>query len=135
MSLVDPDYYIRDGIQLEEVILLHGLGYHLGCVVKYCCRAGYKDPDPVADLSKALKMLELAFRHFQQGLVYYLANPANRSIVRIGKRSGFEVINAWQLGNTNRAYVIDCLLNRPIIHMDWSGCLHATREDIENASI
>ena len=42
-----------------------GLNYHLGCAVKYICRAGYKDSKE-QDLKKAIHYLENELLHTQQ---------------------------------------------------------------------
>ena len=37
-----PDYYQRGSIEVWDFIRDQGLNYHLGNVIKYVCRAGYK---------------------------------------------------------------------------------------------
>ena len=39
-----------------------GLNYHLGCAIKYICRAGYKD-SKADDLKKAIHYLENELQH------------------------------------------------------------------------
>ena len=46
-----PDYYQRGNIEVWDFIRDQSLNYHLGNVVKYVCRAGYKDDD-LKDLKK-----------------------------------------------------------------------------------
>jgi hypothetical protein len=49
-----PAYYARLVPEPLDVIEAWGLGFSLGCVVKYCARAGHKPgEDAVADLKKA----------------------------------------------------------------------------------
>ncbi len=49
-----PAHYTRGRIEVLDFIEDQKLGYHLGQVVKYVCRAGKKDPAKyVEDLSKA----------------------------------------------------------------------------------
>jgi len=51
-----PNYYTRGSIEVWDFIRDQGLNYHLGCAIKYICRAGYKD-DPIKDLDKAIHYL------------------------------------------------------------------------------
>ena len=62
-----PEYYRRGSIQPWNFIRSQELNFHLGNVIKYVCRAGYKDDD-IEDLSKALHYLsnEIEFRTSQR---------------------------------------------------------------------
>ena len=62
-----PEYYRRGSIQPWDFIRSQELNFHLGNVIKYVCRAGYKDDD-IEDLSKALHYLsnEIEFRTSQR---------------------------------------------------------------------
>ena len=62
-----PEYYRRGSIQVWDFIRVKELNFHLGNVIKYVCRAGYKDDD-IEDLSKALPYLsnEIEFRTSQR---------------------------------------------------------------------
>ena len=51
-----PDYYQRGNIEVWDFIRDQSLNYHLGNVIKYICRAGYKDND-LKDLQKAAHYL------------------------------------------------------------------------------
>ena len=51
-----PDYYQRGNIEVWDFIRDQSLNYHLGNVIKYLCRAGYKDND-LKDLKKAAHYL------------------------------------------------------------------------------
>ena len=51
-----PDYYQRGNIEVWDFIRDQPLNYHLGNVIKYVCRAGYKDND-LKDLKKAAHYL------------------------------------------------------------------------------
>ena len=51
-----PDYYQRGNIEVWDFIRDQYLNYHLGNVIKYVCRAGYKDND-LKDLKKAAHYL------------------------------------------------------------------------------
>ena len=51
-----PDYYQRGNIEVWDFIRDQSLNYHLGNVIKYVCRAGYKDND-LKDLRKAAHYL------------------------------------------------------------------------------
>jgi hypothetical protein len=64
-SVIQPHYYSRGTIEVLAFIQDQGLNFALGNVVKYLCRAGYKDSaDPIQDLKKALYYLqrEVKFR-------------------------------------------------------------------------
>ena len=52
-----PAYYTRGQIEVWDFIRDQGLNYHLGCAIKYICRAGYKDSQ-IDDLKKAIHYLE-----------------------------------------------------------------------------
>ena len=52
-----PAYYTRGVIEVWDFIRDQHLNYHLGCAVKYICRAGHKD-SIVDDLKKAIHYLE-----------------------------------------------------------------------------
>ena len=54
--VISPDYYCRGKTEVWDFIREQGLNYHLGNVVKYVCRAGYKDND-IQDLKKAITYL------------------------------------------------------------------------------
>ena len=49
-----PAHYTGGRIEIIDFIEDQGLGFHLGNVIKYVCRAGLKDPDKeIEDLKKA----------------------------------------------------------------------------------
>jgi len=50
-------YYKRGSIQVWDFIRDQELNFHLGNVIKYVCRVGYKDND-IEDLQKAIHYLE-----------------------------------------------------------------------------
>ena len=52
-----PSYYRRGSIDVWDFIRAQGLSFHLGNVIKYVCRAGYKDND-IEDLKKAVHYLQ-----------------------------------------------------------------------------
>ena len=62
-----PEYYRRRSIQPWDFIRDQELNFHLGNVIKYVCRAGYKDND-IEDLQKAIHYLsnEVEFRTSQR---------------------------------------------------------------------
>lgn len=49
-----PSHYTRGGIETIDFIEAKGLGFHLGNVVKYVSRAGFKQDAKVQDLEKAM---------------------------------------------------------------------------------
>lgn len=50
---MSKSYYIRNGIEVFDVIEAFDLNFNLGNVVKYVCRAGKKDECIISDLLKA----------------------------------------------------------------------------------
>jgi predicted Zn-dependent protease len=52
-----PTYYTRGVIEVWDFIRDQELNYHLGCAIKYICRAGYKG-SKAEDLIKAIHYLE-----------------------------------------------------------------------------
>lgn len=50
---MSKNYYIRNGIEIFDVIEAFDLNFNLGNVVKYVCRAGKKDECIISDLLKA----------------------------------------------------------------------------------
>ena len=49
-----PPHYTHGKIEVIDFIEDQNLGYHLGNVIKYICRAGLKDPEKeIEDLQKA----------------------------------------------------------------------------------
>ena len=64
MAHFSPTYYTRGSIECWDAIRDWELNYHLGCAVKYICRAGYKDANTKAsDLKKAIHYLENELQH------------------------------------------------------------------------
>lgn len=54
-----PSHYTRGKIEVWDFIIDQNLNYCCGTVVKYLCRAGYKDPSKhVEDLKKARAFLD-----------------------------------------------------------------------------
>jgi len=49
-----PSHYTRGGIEVIDFIEAKGLNFHLGNVVKYVSRAGFKQDAKIQDLEKAL---------------------------------------------------------------------------------
>ena len=60
-----PSYYTRGSIEPWDFIRDQGLNYHLGCAIKYICRAGYKDSE-IRDLEKAIHYLENELHYLQE---------------------------------------------------------------------
>lgn len=52
------DYYRAESFEVFDVIEAFGLGFNLGNVCKYICRAGKKTPDRLGDLEKARAYLD-----------------------------------------------------------------------------
>ena len=53
----NPAYYNRGSIEVWDFVRDQHLNYHLGCALKYICRAGHKD-SKAEDLQKAIHYLE-----------------------------------------------------------------------------
>lgn len=73
MTRSPPDYYkIRipeaycdrterlEEVEVDAIALIEamGLGFHLGCALKYIARAGKKTPDALSDINKAIDCLQ-----------------------------------------------------------------------------
>ena len=64
MTKADPNHYQRGQIEVWDFIRDQNLNYHLGNVIKYTCRAGYKASNTKAsDLKKAIHYLENELHH------------------------------------------------------------------------
>ena len=50
---MSKSYYMRNGIEVFDVIEAFDLNFNLGNVIKYVCRAGKKDECIISDLLKA----------------------------------------------------------------------------------
>ena len=70
-----PDYYQRGNIEVWDFIRDQSLNYHLGNVIKYICRAGYKDND-LKDLKKAAHYLLNEIENRTQLDSYDWSSPA-----------------------------------------------------------
>lgn len=53
-----PRHYYRGKIVVWDFIRDQNLNFHLGNAIKYICRAGYKTPDAIEDLKKAVVYLQ-----------------------------------------------------------------------------
>ena len=60
-----PSHYTRGSIECWDFIRDQGLSYHLGCAIKYICRAGYKN-DAIEDLKKSIAYLQNELEHQQR---------------------------------------------------------------------
>ena len=58
-----PSYYQRGSSDVWDFIREQGLNFHLGNVIKYVCRAGYKTENKINDLEKAIHYLENELEH------------------------------------------------------------------------
>ena len=58
-----PNYYKRGSSDVWNFIRDQGLNFHLGNVIKYICRAGYKTDSRIQDLEKALHYLQNELDH------------------------------------------------------------------------
>jgi hypothetical protein len=70
-----PSYYTRGSIEVWDFVRDQDLNYHLGCAIKYICRAGYKN-DRADDLHKAIHYLENELQHeLSRGVPTRLQSP------------------------------------------------------------
>ena len=67
-----PAYYQRGSSDVWNFVRDQGLNFHLGNVVKYICRAGYKTDSKIQDLEKALHYLQNELDHEKD--VYFRAS-------------------------------------------------------------
>ena len=59
-----PTHYTRGAIETWDFIRDQDLNYHLGCAIKYICRAGYKlHASKQEDLEKAIHYLQNELEH------------------------------------------------------------------------
>jgi len=62
-----PSHYTRGKIEVLDFIEDQKLGFHLAQVIKYVCRAGYKDPGTYKqDLEKAAFYLKRAIDNYDK---------------------------------------------------------------------
>jgi len=80
-----PTYYQRGSADVWHFIRDQQLNFHLGNVIKYICRAGYKTDSKIQDLEKALHYLQNELDHEKdvylrasQGISYEV-QPKERS--------------------------------------------------------
>ena len=80
-----PTYYQRGSADVWYFIRDQQLNFHLGNVIKYICRAGYKTDSKIQDLEKALHYLQNELDHEKdvylrasQGIPYKV-QPEERS--------------------------------------------------------
>ena len=80
-----PTYYQRGSSDVWHFIRDQQLNFHLGNVIKYICRAGYKTDSKIQDLEKALHYLQNELDHEKdvylrasQGIPYKV-QPEERS--------------------------------------------------------
>ena len=67
-----PTYYQRGSSDVWDFVRDQGLNFHLGNVIKYICRAGYKTDSKIQDLEKALHYLENELEHEKD--IYFRAS-------------------------------------------------------------
>ena len=67
---IRPDYYGGEDNPYEAVKVIEawGLGFCLGNALKYICRAGLKETNPVPDLQKAAWYLNRAIDNWENGV-------------------------------------------------------------------
>ena len=80
-----PAYYQRGSSDVWNFIRDQGLNFHLGNVIKYICRAGYKTDSKIQDLEKALHYLQNELDHEKD--VYLRASQGIPYEVQSEKRS------------------------------------------------
>ena len=66
-SVSNPKHYAAFTIEVIEAVESWGLGFHLGNVIKYCVRAGRKDPTKeLEDLKKAAWYLDRKIKQIEK---------------------------------------------------------------------
>ena len=65
-SIEHPSHYTFSKIEPIDVIEAWGLGFHLGCLLKYVCRAGRKG-ERLEDLRKARWYLDREIARLRKG--------------------------------------------------------------------
>jgi uncharacterized protein related to proFAR isomerase len=68
MAAMRPNYYggSDNPYEVIKVIQEWGLGFTLGNVLKYICRAGKKTEDSLSDLKKAREYIDMEIRHLEK---------------------------------------------------------------------
>ena len=80
-----PTYYQRGSSDVWHFIRDQQLNFHLGNVIKYICRAGYKTDSKIQDLEKALHYLQNELDHEKD--VYLRASQGISKKVQSEERS------------------------------------------------
>ena len=80
-----PTYYQRGSSDVWNFVRDQGLNFHLGNVIKYICRAGYKTDSKIQDLEKALHYLQNELDHEKD--VYLRASQGIPHKVQLEERS------------------------------------------------
>ena len=80
-----PIYYQRGSTDVWHFIRDQQLNFHLGNVIKYICRAGYKTDSKIQDLEKALHYLQNELDHEKD--VYLRASQGISYKVQTEERS------------------------------------------------
>ena len=81
----NPTYYRRGSSDVWDFIRDQGLNFHLGNVIKYICRAGYKTDSKIQDLEKALHYLTNELEHEKD--IYFRAGQGIPYKVQSEERS------------------------------------------------
>jgi len=65
-KIISPSHYSRNIIEPIEFIMTNDLPFHVGSIIKYACRAGYKiygemntAESEIADLRKVIRFCEM----------------------------------------------------------------------------
>jgi len=70
MATMRPNYYGGGNNPYEAIKVIQewGLGFTLGNVLKYICRAGKKTEDSLSDLKKAREYIDMEIRYLEKGV-------------------------------------------------------------------
>ena len=60
-----PPYYSRYTIEPITFIMQNDLPFHVGNIIKYSCRAGYKDQQGLSDIESEILDLQKVMRYAQ----------------------------------------------------------------------
>ena len=67
MDKIKPTYYKKNGIDVIALTQIFKLNFEIGNVLKYCIRAGNKDPEKeIEDLEKAQEYLSRRIEHLKK---------------------------------------------------------------------
>jgi NTP pyrophosphatase (non-canonical NTP hydrolase) len=119
MAHFSPSYYTRGSIECWDAIRDWGLNYHLGCAVKYICRAGYKD----ANVTKMLTRKRLTLKRLSTILKMNSTTPHLQNQSLQEQSIEFRDVYGIQNGLNNRT------MQRDLIVEEFKEFMYAATEE------